>query len=519
MNYKVLYRKYRPTNFENILGQDYIIKTLQNSIINNIISHAYIFSGPRGTGKTSTAKVFSKAINCINSIDGTPCENCEFCLNFTENPDIIEIDAASNNGVDEIRGLIDNIKLTPTNGKYKVYIIDEVHMLTTSAFNALLLTLEEPPAHAIFILATTNIENVPITILSRCQRFDFQKITVENLVKGLKVVCEKEKIDAEEEALVEIAYLAEGGMRDALSLLDQLSKNKEKITLELIEKQIKTISKKGINELLLSLEENDVEKTLSLINDYKIRATDYKTFIKKVIDVASIKAKNIKKTGQFKRLKFEDYKKMIIELSECLTKININVDPYTILEMLLLEFLDTSNLNSINLEKKESITKVEIDEQNKTKVCDNVIDDNLIDVRINNCFVNAQKNYLEQAKSDIKKCSTSVNISGKIRSFMMDSNVVAASDKYVILTCLNDHTAENANKLLKEIENNLKNEMKKDYRLIFISENRWLKEKNEYIINLKANRKYQYIEEEEIVEESAEPIISDVFDISKVEII
>jgi len=225
MKYKVLYRKYRPTNFENIVGQDYIIKTLKNSIINDNISHAYIFSGPRGTGKTSTAKVFSKAINCINKNNGSPCEKCEFCTNFTENPDIIEIDAASNNGVDEIRNLIDNIKLTPTNGKYKVYIIDEVHMLTTSAFNALLLTLEEPPSHAIFILATTNIENVPITILSRCQRFDFQKISIDSLVDKLQEICKKENIEIEEDALYEIAYLSEGGLRDALSLLDQLSKN------------------------------------------------------------------------------------------------------------------------------------------------------------------------------------------------------------------------------------------------------------------------------------------------------
>ena len=222
MKYKVLYRKYRPNNFENIIGQHYIIKTLKNSIINNNISHAYIFSGPRGTGKTTTAKVFSKAINCSNPVDGSPCEKCEFCTNFHENPDIIEIDAASNNGVDEIRNLIDNIKLTPTNGKYKVYIIDEVHMLTTSAFNALLLTLEGPPAHSIFILATTNIESVPITILSRCQRFDFQKITIDDIVKRLSEICKLENIDIEDDALTEIAYLSEGRMRDALSLLDQL---------------------------------------------------------------------------------------------------------------------------------------------------------------------------------------------------------------------------------------------------------------------------------------------------------
>ena len=289
MNYKVLYRKYRPNNFENIVGQDYIIRTLKNSVINDNISHAYIFSGPRGTGKTSTAKVFSKAINCLNPVEGSPCGNCEFCANFQENPDIIEIDAASNNGVDEIRSLIDNIKLTPSNGKYKVYVIDEVHMLTTSAFNALLLTLEEPPSHAIFILATTNIENVPITILSRCQRFDFQKITVDNIVKKLIEICKIENIKADEDALTEIAYLSEGGLRDALSLLDQLSKNNQTITLELVEKQIKTISQKSIIELLDLIESNNVEKFLDHISSYEKRAIDYKTLIKKIKDNKEIK--------------------------------------------------------------------------------------------------------------------------------------------------------------------------------------------------------------------------------------
>lgn len=520
MNYKVLYRKYRPTNFENIIGQEYIVKTIKNSIINNNISHAYIFSGPRGTGKTSTAKVFSKAINCMEHIDGSPCENCEFCKNFVENPDIIEIDAASNNGVDEIRGLIDNIKLTPTNGKYKVYIIDEVHMLTTSAFNALLLTLEEPPAHAIFILATTNIENVPITILSRCQRFDFQKITIENLVKGLKNVCEKENISADDEALTEIAYLSEGGMRDALSLLDQLSKNNQRITLDLVEKQIKTISQKGINELIETIEENDVEKCLKIINEYRIRSIDYKTLIKKVIDVCSSKAKNIKKNGRILRLNFNDYKQIIINLSECLTKININVDPYTIIEMIILEFFDVENNKIESKETKvEPIKETEQIENQQTNVLLKDNNDDLIRIRINNTFVNAQKIYLEEAKKVIEECSSSVAIDGKIKSILVDSNVVAASDNYVILTCFSNHTADNANKLLNEIESNIKDALDKKYKLIFISEERWQKEKKDYILNLKSNKKYEYIEEEEASNESAEPIINDIFDMSKVEII
>ena len=294
MNYKVLYRKYRPNDFENIIGQDYIIKTLKNSVCSGNISHAYIFSGPRGTGKTSTAKVFAKAINCLNHENGSPCGKCEFCLNYSDNPDIIEIDAASHNGVDQIRELIDNVKLIPSNGKYKVYIIDEVHMLTTSAFNALLLTLEEPPSHVVFIFATTNVENVPITILSRCQRFDFRKISITDIVARLEDICKIEKIKIDKDAINEIAALSEGGMRDALSILDQLSKNDEKIDLSLVENQMKTVSSNTINEMLDNLEMNDPKKILDFLELLKEKAVDYKVFSKKMVNICSNRAKDIK---------------------------------------------------------------------------------------------------------------------------------------------------------------------------------------------------------------------------------
>jgi len=520
MNYKVLYRKYRPDDFDKIIGQDYIITTLKNSIKYNNVSHAYIFSGPRGTGKTSTAKVFSKAINCLQSVDGSPCGKCEFCTNYEENPDIIEIDAASNNGVDEIRNLIDNIKLTPTNGKYKVYIIDEVHMLTQSAFNALLLTLEEPPKHAIFILATTNVEAVPITILSRCQRFDFKKISLEIMEKSLKNICKLENIDIEDDAINEIAYLSDGGMRDALSLLDQMSKRKDKITIDLIEKQIKTISKKEIDDLISTIENNNVEQFLKIINDYRERSLDYKTFIKKIIDALGKKAKLLKIGKEKSTLDFSIYKSMIIELSNSLTKINVSVDPYTILEMIFLEYFKIDNLAKADKkEKNEAIYKNRLENNIKiNKIKNNSINNDLINVRINNCFVTAKKEKLEEVKRLLEQLVNGVEIDGKIKSLLLDSNVVVASDTNLILTCVNEHLVNNANEMLKDIERCINNLNNIKYKIIFISERRWNEEKKKYVENIKNGIKYSYIEEK-TEEDEVEIPINDVFDTAKVEII
>jgi DNA polymerase-3 subunit gamma/tau len=252
LSYLALYRQWRPQFFSDVVGQEHITKTLQNQISGGRIAHAYLFCGSRGTGKTTTAKIFAKAINCTASIEGEPCGDCDVCqkLSLENAMDIIEIDAASNNGVDEIRDLREKVKFPPTVGKYKVYIIDEVHMLSQGAFNALLKTLEEPPAHVVFILATTEPQRLPATILSRCQRYDFRRIALEDMVKRLKVVAEGAGAQFDEEGLRIIAHAAEGGMRDALSLMDQcISFCGEKVTPRDITDMLGTVDRSFLFEV------------------------------------------------------------------------------------------------------------------------------------------------------------------------------------------------------------------------------------------------------------------------------
>ena len=221
--HKALYRAYRPQNFEDVVGQQHIIRTLKNQIESNNVGHAYLFTGTRGTGKTSTAKIFARAVNCVQSKDQEPCNECEVCRDILNDNvmDVVEIDAASNNSVDDIRELRESVKYSPTKAKYKVYIIDEVHMLSQGAFNALLKTLEEPPSYVIFILATTEPHKIPATILSRCQRFDFKRVTVKDMTDRMKKICNEENIEVEEKALNLIARNSQGALRDALSILDQ----------------------------------------------------------------------------------------------------------------------------------------------------------------------------------------------------------------------------------------------------------------------------------------------------------
>lgn len=283
MGYVALYREWRPQTFSDIIGQEHISRTLQNAIKTNRIAHAYLFCGPRGTGKTTTAKVLAKTLNCVNGSGSEPCNQCESCLRVTEGTsmDVMEIDAASNRGIDEIRDLREKVKFAPTEGRYRIYIIDEVHMLTTEAFNALLKTLEEPPSHVIFVLATTEPHKIPLTILSRCQRFDFRRIGLNDIVTRLMTVAADLGINVEEEALTVIAKAAEGGMRDALSVLDQcISFGGDKVSLEDVNDVLGTVDSELLFRMADFCRSFDVSNGLRMVNELVGLGKDLRVFIR-----------------------------------------------------------------------------------------------------------------------------------------------------------------------------------------------------------------------------------------------
>ena len=286
MGYTALYRKFRPTTFSEMVGQEHITRTLRNQIIANRVGHAYLFNGGRGTGKTSSAKILARAINCLNPKDGEPCNECEICKSALNGSltDIVEMDAASNNSVEDIRGIREEVNFLPTKAKYRVYIIDEVHMLSTGAFNALLKTLEEPPEHVKFILATTEPQKLPATILSRCQRFDFKRISNEDIIKRLKIVCDESKIEISEGALNIIAVLSEGAMRDALSILERCIQDGENKIDENKIKDLVGIPKLSyVNSIISAILEYDLDEVVKSTNQILNEGKDLDNFLWEMI--------------------------------------------------------------------------------------------------------------------------------------------------------------------------------------------------------------------------------------------
>lgn len=284
---QALYRKWRPRKWQQVIAQDHVVKTLRNAIKADKVGHAYLFSGPRGTGKTTTARLLAKAVNCLASdLAERPCDECKNCVAVNEGRylDLIEIDAASNTSVEDVRELRDKINFSPSDGSYKVYIIDEVHMLSTAAFNALLKTLEEPPAHAIFILATTEVHKIPATVLSRCQRHEFRRIPVMDIVDTLKGLCAEEGIQADEDALILIARQSTGAMRDAISLLDQLASTGERITLDLAQLVLGTATNQLVIDLVSAIESRDTAQGLEVIHQALDGGSDPRQYARQVVE-------------------------------------------------------------------------------------------------------------------------------------------------------------------------------------------------------------------------------------------
>ncbi len=284
---QALYRKYRPKEWDEVMGQDHIVTTLKNAIAADRVAHAYLFAGSRGTGKTTLARLLAKAVNCLNQDPAKrPDNECEHCKAVNQNRflDLIEIDAASNTSVDDVRDLRDKINFSPSQGKYKIYIIDEVHMLSTAAFNALLKTLEEPPPHAIFVLATTEIHKIPATVLSRCQRHEFRRVPVDEIVTNLKKIVRAEKIQADEDALIQIARQSAGGMRDAISLLDQLSSTGDTITLALAQNVLGTATSQTVLDVLSSVNEHDPARGLETIHRALDAGADPRSLARQIVE-------------------------------------------------------------------------------------------------------------------------------------------------------------------------------------------------------------------------------------------
>ena len=568
MSYKVLYRKYRPTDFENVVGQDYTVSMLKNALISGKNSHAYIFTGPRGTGKTSTAKIFAKALNCENPIDGSPCNKCASCLSFDESPDIIEIDAASNNGVGEIRELIDNVKLVPSSLKYKVYIIDEVHMLTESAFNALLLTLEEPPSHVVFILATTDIQDVPITILSRCQRFDFKPIDKLTLINRLKYVSKQEKIKIDDDALEEIALIAAGGMRDALGMLDQLAAMGNKITLDMVASNFGSVSTKKIDQLIECISLGNITEFSELIGSIRDSGTNYSVFVEKLILELRKCAIDIKLGNSDLNIYFEDIYKMILDLNDCLCNININVDPYILIEICLLKYINNPNKNTLGNKTNTELVKETpvIEEKNKEeKPIGNSIDNNEVinkqseekieedagnnifekeekieesgnkstdinlEIRVNNTFVDVSMDCKKELNSSwVDFMNFLMDKNRNLLNKLSDTSILAASPTYALIQSKIDSTNDLINSSIKELEKCYQEYSGKILRFAALNADIWNKEKEKYRLNRQKNIKYNYIdegisddssvkEEKKAVVDDVEALARDIFDSYEVE--
>ena len=537
--YQALYRKYRPKSFDEIVGQKYIVKTLKNAIINNKVNHAYMFFGPRGVGKTTMAKIFSRAVNCLNPIDGNPCNECSNCINSMENEcvDIIEIDAASNNGVDEIREIRNKVTLVPNKLKYKVYIIDEVHMLTPGAFNALLKTLEEPPKHIIFVLATTDPQKVSDTIISRCQCFSFKRIAISENKSKMKEICEKEKIKINDDVIENIAIYSNGGLRDALGMLDKLYSYKDAditiedflaindmVSINDIDSLYTNIKNCDFNSILLQLEKFDSDgKNIVEVMNQLMNYTN-----KKIIDFYSNKSdtNDIEKSElilQYICEKMFDLKKstspliyteMLLlnitkEIKNISREIFLGNNNEKQLEETSIKKIDNMNNKNIvieNVQQKESDDELKEKEIQTKKTNQSVNDVNLnnlkkiISIRVNNTFAEASKEEKSNTAKKIEILNEYVfdTEKGYLVSEILNSKLRAASKNNIIISYEYDSIVDQNLKQLDKINETYNELSNSNQKIAIISDSEWNNAKNRYIEFTKQGNKYKIKDEPDI---------------------
>ena len=534
MEYLALYRKYRPIRFSDISGQDNIVKIIHNSIVNNKISHAYLLCGPRGTGKTTMAKLIARMVNCENLIDGEPCGKCNSCLsiNNNSNDDIIEMDAASNNGVDEIREIRDKVNLVPSISKYKVYIIDEVHMLSTGAFNALLKTLEEPPKHVIFILATTEEQKIPLTIASRCQKYNFTKLTVDNIVKRLKEIVMAEKLTVNDEVLTEIARFSDGGMRDAINMLDQLvSSVSGEITINNVYEINGILSFTDICDFLIMLSDGNLSNILNFVDKMESGGKDLVKLLEEMLliikdvlifkncpdlIVDNLKKPNIQKLGDLYNEEFIYY--FVNSVDELIGKIKFSSHPTVLVQVFFVNLVNYyKNLNDrlgnkiisgkyfpeIIEEKNQTIEEKNYfpgnnDEKKSKTVENNKLSDDVKKIRINNALAMADKKFLLNLKkiwNSVGEYLLDKNF-GVIAGLLNDTIPVVASEDVLVLVSENNSVISRLNEFNGDVSLFLKKFFNLEYKVAVINNIEWDNEKKKFVENKKNNIKYRVISED-----------------------
>lgn len=542
MAYTALYRKYRPSNFASVVGQEVVVDILKNSILNNKVSHAYLFTGPRGTGKTSIAKILAHAVNCLN-FNGDICGECEVCKNLEINDsDIIEIDAASNNGVDEIRTLRDNVKLLPSFCKYKIYIIDEVHMLSTGAFNALLKTLEEPPSHVIFILATTEPNKIPLTILSRCQRFDFNKISNENLVSRLLYIATQEGKIVDKSILEYIAEISDGGLRDAINLLDQvISLSQESVTLEEIDRLSGRISQNTLFELLNAISTGNYVSILNISDIIYGEGKNYKDIADGMLAIVRDLSINFEVDSYFNKdyssklatinIPFDKLISITSLLNELIKELKNSNDPKMLFDIYMVNICNSlsskgnlsvkkeyiNNSQTVELKNKE-VNNISNIKENKEKLdinkdsdeetineetvntSNDTINGDLKNIRINNVLAEADKKILNNIVKLYDKIGDYVSnkFYNTLSILLLDGHVVVASTKYLLFAFESEEDVTLFDNNYKQIELFIKEVFEETYKVAAVTKKEWQRIKEDFIKNKKNQIPYVFIDENDV---------------------